>query len=239
MNILFEIADKDLIFIGLALAGIILFAVVIFYVLNKNNKVEPIPEEMRFDNEIPEKETQEFIKEVKPLTQEQQEAKNELERVFNQMSADLEAKNPTPEVIEEFEREQEENAIISYQELIRQAAAKKMNNFEDKISQPKEKSSQEVLANYLHESIPEKEAPVQMELEIKKPVEIKEEPKKFRNSDIISPIFGIQNPQPSPACQKKVEAEAPRHAYEELKVAYDSENNAEFLNSLKEFRKNL
>ena len=236
MNILFEIADKDLIFIGLALVGVILFAIVIFYVLNKGNKVEPISEEERFDVDEPE-ETPELFEHIKPITKEQQEAKNELERVFSQMSADLEAKAPAPEVIEEFEREQEENAIISYQELIKQAEAKKMQNIEIKEQEPKEKTNQDVLANYLHEPAPVKEMPVQMELDIEP--EPKEEPKKFRNSDIISPIFGVQSAPTYQNYQKAPEPEAPRHAYEEIKVAYESENNTEFLNSLKEFRKNL
>ena len=33
--------------------------------------------------------------------------------------------------------------------------------------------------------------------------------------------------------------EFPENTNEEIKVAYESENNTEFLNSLKEFRKNL
>lgn len=242
MNILFEIADKDLIFIGLALVGVILFAIVIFYVLNKGNKVEPISETERFDSDEPEEKAPELFENIKPVTKEQQEAKNELERVFSQMSADLEAKAPAPEVIEEFEREQEENAIISYQELIKQAEAKKMQNIEIEEPVAKEKTSQDVLADYLHEPAPVKEVPVQMELEIEQVKESKEEPRKFRNSDIISPIFGIQNAptcQPYQSYEKVKEPEAPRHAYEEIKVAYESENNTEFLNSLKEFRKNL
>ncbi len=169
--LLFEIADKDLIFIVLSFIGLILFGVVIFYVVNKNKKVVPISEEERFDNVE--------NMEVKELTEEQKKAKEELERVYNMMSADLEDEK-TPNVIDEFEREQEENAIISYQELIRQAKEK------GQISEEFEE-------------------------------EYKEPEKKFKKSEIISPVFGIKGSN-----------------------TYPSDNdNEKFLNSLKEFRENL
>ena len=69
-----------------------------------------------------------------------------------------------------------------------------------------------------------------------------EEPKKFKNSDIISPIFGIQkenNYQKKPKEEKIEEPFVARHAYESIKKDYEDENNKDFLNSLKEFRKNL
>lgn len=167
MNILFEIADKDIMFIGLFGVGIVIFGVIIFYVLSRNEKKEEIDEFMEEDEE-----KEEFFEEIKPETKEQQEAKNELERVFKQMSEDLEEKEPTKEVVRQFEREQEENAIISYQELIKQAEAKRnhpladLNELEEIEEKPKEK--------------------------IKK--EIKEE-KSFKTSEIISPIFGMQKPE--------------------------------------------
>ena len=162
MNILLEIADRDLIIIALAGLAIIILGIIIFYIANKNTKVKNL-----FVEEV---ETEEV--EEKPLTEEQQKAKAELERVFNQMSADLEAKNPRQIEIDEFERQQEENAIISYQELMRQAAIKEKEPINDIIEEtPKEA--------------------VQLEIELEE--EIKEEPKKFKNSEIISPIFGIQN----------------------------------------------
>ena len=60
----------------------------------------------------------------------------------------------------------------------------------------------------------------------------KEEPKKFRNSDIISPIFGIQSADEYKKTKKKVKKELAEDNREELK-------NLEFLKSLKEFRQNL
>ncbi|MCI9084126.1 MAG: hypothetical protein HFH46_00730 [Bacilli bacterium] len=209
MNILFEIADRDLILFGFILTTVILLGIIIFWAVNKGKIVltEEIIEEPKLEK--PE------------LTEEQKAAKAELERVFNQMSADLEAKNES-QPIETFEREQEENAIISYQELIKQVEKKQ----EIKKEQP---------AENIEESKPEIEKIEQMELDF-------EEPKKFKNSDIISPIFGIQkenNYQKKPKEEKIEEPFVARHAYESIKKDYEDENNKDFLNSLKEFRKNL
>ena len=52
-----------------------------------------------------------------PLTEDQIKARAELDRVIMQMEQDLNEKENTP--IHQFEQEQEENAIISYQELVR------------------------------------------------------------------------------------------------------------------------
>lgn len=221
MNILLEIADRDIIFIALAFIALVIFALVIFYILGKDNKIKPISEEV-----LEEEQEEPKIE----LTEEQIKAKEELERVFNQMSADLEAKNPKPEEIEDFERMQEETAIISYQELIRQVEAKQKNT-----TTPEKNQKEEI------------KEPIQMQLEITEKEIKTEEPKKFKNSEIISPIFGVQNPNTisnaKTEYKKKVEYKeeplAAKHAYENLKKNYEDENNMDFLNSLKEFRKNL
>lgn len=165
MNILFEIGNKDIMFIGLFGVGIVLFGVIIFYVLSKGEKKDELIEDFQ-DNNQNNDEEKEFFEEIKPTTKEQQEAKNELEKVFKQMSKDLDEKETPQKNVRQFEREQEENAIISYQELIKQAEAKRNNPLTDlqeleKISEePKEK-----------------------------------EKKSFKTSDIISPIFGTQKPE--------------------------------------------
>ncbi len=162
MNILLEISDKDIMFIGLFGVGIILFGVIIFYVLSRSEKKEDLLE----INDEEEKE--EYFEEIKPTTKEQQEAKDELEKVFKQMSEDLEEKEVSKKAVKEFEREQEENAIISYQELIKQAEAKRNHPLTDL------KDLEEI-----------KETP-------KEP---KKAEKTFKTSEIISPIFGTQKPE--------------------------------------------
>ncbi|MBR3362301.1 MAG: hypothetical protein IKG40_00060 [Bacilli bacterium] len=199
MNILFEISDKDIMFIGLFGVGIILFGVIIFYVLSKSEKKEDdFPEEEFLEEENPK---QEYFEEIKPTTKEQQEAKDELEKVFKQMSEDLEEKEVPKKAVREFEREQEENAIISYQELIKQAEAKRNNPLAD---------------------LKELE-----EINTKQP-KINEEPKTFKNSEIISPIFGTQKPEEYMEEKRKRE-----------KNLYENTTNLEFLKNLKDFRDNL
>lgn len=214
---LLEINSNDIVFIGLAILGLLIFGFVVFSVVMKN-KVKPLAEDERYDSE------EELFPDIKPVTKEQQEAKDELERVFNQMAADLEKQNET-EPIEKFEREQEENAIISYQELIKQAEEKKQKPLKEEIIK-KEPIEEKIVAK-------ETKDPVQMEIEL-------EEPKKFKNSEIISPIFGIQGTK---SYQKSIEVEkpqpTPKHAYDEMKAVYQQENNADFLKSLKEFREKL
>lgn len=221
MDLLLEIADRDLIFIALAFLGLVIFGVIIAYII-KRNKVKPIAEDERFD------------KEEKPveLTEEQKQAKAELERVFNMMSADLEAETEEVSPIDEFEKEQEENAIISYQELIRQAKAKGQIK-EDPVYEVEEPqtaleevytkpSYQELYKEPSYQDIYEEEPKMVVE---EKP----EEKKKFKNSEFISPIFGIQNGNPSYPTVKKIDRSAKK----------EEDDNVDFLNSLKEFRENL
>ncbi len=242
MDLLLEIADRDLIFIALAFLGVVIFVVIIVYII-KRNKVKPLPEEERYDRE------------EKPveLTEEQKQAKAELERVFNMMSADLEAEEEEISPIDEFEREQEENAIISYQELIKQAKAKgqikeepveiKEDNFEalEEESYPKpsyqavyetheeelysKPSYQAVYETHEEELYSKPSYQNVYETHEEKPLE---EKKKFKNSEFISPIFGIQNGNPSYPTVKKIDRSK--------KV---EDENTQFLNSLKEFRENL
>ena len=219
MNILFEIADKDIIFIGLFGVGIILFGVIIFYVLSKGEKDEI----EAFEDVEPLEEEEELFENIKPKTKEQKEAKDELERVFKQMSTDLEEKNKAPKVIEKFEQEQEENAIISYQELIKQAEIKRNHPNED--FEEIETKVDDVIE--VKEEKPKKE---------KKP-KAKKEGKTFKNSEIISPIFGVQSPDEYK--EELREKELQKENHKDLKVAYEENDNADFLKSLKEFRNNL
>ena len=208
MDLLLEIADRDLIFIALAFLGVVIFVVIIVYII-KRNKVKPLPEEERYDRE------------EKPveLTEEQKQAKAELERVFNMMSADLEAEEEEISPIDEFEREQEENAIISYQELIKQAKAK------GQIKEEPVEIKEDNFEALEEESYPKPSYQEVYETHEEKPVE---EKKKFKNSEFISPIFGIQNGNPSYPTVKKIDRSK--------KV---EDENTQFLNSLKEFRENL
>ena len=231
MNILFEIADRDLMIIGAILVAILVVAMIIFKAAVKGSKVKPIGEDVRFDSEDNlDEETEKKIEDKKiELTEEQKEAKAELERVFQQMSADLEKQEEKHDDIDAFEREQEENAIISYQELM--AAAEKLkqeaNQYEAHVENKADMRVNEAMSTYKEHT--EKATQKQEE----KPAY-----HGFKNSEIISPIYGIQreNEKSSPKHQR---GGIINRAYEEVSPESETENNIDFLNSLKEFRKNL
>ncbi len=223
MNILFEIADSDLMIIAAVLVVIfVVIAFIIRAIINKN-RVMPISEDERFDNED---DFEEKVEEVKLLTDEQKKAKEELERVYAQMSIDLEKQEEKPDDIDEFEKEQEENAIISYQELM--AAAEKLkkqaDTYEAHIEDKADTKVHEAMNTY-------KEHNSKNTLEEKK-----EEHHGFKNSDIISPIYGIQKEKKKSSLKRTNDGIIGR-AYEKSNM--ESEQNIDFLNSLKEFRKNL
>lgn len=232
MNILFEIADGDLMIIGAILVVILIVAIIIFKAAVKRNKVMPISDDVRFDNEEnSEKEIKEEIKPVE-LTEEQKQAKAELERVYEQMSADLEKQEEKHDDIDAFEREQEENAIISYQELM--AAAEKLkqeaNGYEAHVEDKADMRVNEAMNTYKEHT----------EKTVKKQEEEKSVYHGFKNSEIISPIYGIQRENSREKSSPKPQRNGIiSGAYEDINPESENEKNIDFLNSLKEFRKNL
>ena len=234
MNILFEIADRDLMIIGAILVVIFIVAAVIFRAIINKNRVMPIGEDERFDNEDNFEEEVKEEKEEKTLTDEQIKAKDELARVYAQMSMDLEKQEEIQEEkveekdnIDEFEREQEENAIISYQELM--AAAEKLKKQADRYEAHIEDNADVKVHEAMNTYKEHTEKTVKPEVK-------KEEYHGFKNSDIISPIYGIQKEKKKSSPKRQSDGIINR-AYE--KASAESEQNMDFLNSLKEFRKNL
>ena len=149
-------------------------------------------------------ENQEFLKQIvqnekKPeenYKKQIEEEKSDIKAVLEQMEKDLEKENDTND-IETFEREQEEKAIISYQELLK-ATGKLKEIVKEK---PMKEDTQKIM-----DTIKEEEEIV------KKP----KEPKKFHNTEFISPVYGKESPE-----------------------SVNARKNEEFLNSLKDFRNNL
>lgn len=122
-----------------------------------------------------------------------------------------------------FEEDQEENAIISYDELVKRAGAKKIvyKYEEDK--------------NVL-DTIEKKES-IQKDT-IKQ--EINTSTKKFQASKVISPVFGIQKEkeESDDAIETFIDLEDFSFA-ENKNSKTESQSDVEFLTSLKEFRSGL
>ena len=220
MYLLFEIPDSVLIVIGIIIA--LFIAIIAIIVKVTTRKIKPIDEDERYDNNekivIPEEER----------TEEQKKAKEELEMVFNQMNADLEKQKNEVSDIDDFEREQEENAIISYQELLAHA---------EKLKQ--EASKYEKIAE---EKADTKIKDITKKKEVRDNISIEEKKKAFRSSDIVSPIYGIQSNKNMVRQKKSSKSKKSgiiSKAYEQERFEKEETQNLDFLNSLKEFRKNL
>ena len=189
---------------------------------------------------------------IKPSIKEEKNDKLDLDDMLAKMQKSLDSKQE--EVVENFEAEQEEKAIISYQELL---DSMKNNNLEDEIKQhelQQEKTASSLATNKVTEFLEREEPKIK---KIESFVEKKD--KKFKNTDFISPIFGkqdakieyptiklfdtgkhIQNEQEDLISEideiknESVKKERVLNVSSEVDV-----KNDEFLRALKEFRSNL
>lgn len=167
-----------------------------------------------------------LVKEEKVLNEEQpeEEFSSELEGVLKQMQDSLETGKDVTQI---FEEEQEEKAIISYQELVR---ANLKQEIKEPVSKPKD------VLEPIIENIDE-EIPI-LDSEFSNP---KKEEKKFKHTDFISPIYGTMDARSIPR-KTKIEEARDIDIEKTLNLTGLSEEkkkNAEFLRSLKEFRNNL
>ena len=168
---------------------------------------------------------------------------NELENILKKMQEDIDLK--PEDVVKKFEEEQEEKAIISYQELVDNVKSGKIEVIDDEESNIDyvETLNLDVSSEPIMEIAEEDSVTPQM---VKDAIEnitvssIKEEPKKFKKSEFISPVFGIMNENLEYPTVKKNETLLDimnTKDYNEL--TEEIKRQEEFLNALKEFRKNL
>lgn len=184
------------------------------------------------------------------IKEEKKSDKMDLEDMLNKMQKSLDSKE---EVVENFEAEQEEKAIISYQELLENM---KKDGFKQDIEiheQEEEKTASEINKEKVIEFL-KKEEPKIAKIESTTENNIK----KFKNTDFISPIFGKQNAKIEYPTIKSFKA--PKHAKDDKDILdeidipvmdkvienktidipnTEQERNTDFLNALKEFRNNL
>jgi len=168
---------------------------------------------------------------------------NELENILKKMQEDIDLK--PEDVVKKFEEEQEEKAIISYQELVDNVKSGKIEVIDDEESEVNfvenlniEDPVELVINNEESSSVtPEMVKEVIQNISTSS---IKEEPKKFKNSEFISPIYGVMNTNLEYPKVKKTEnildimnTKDYNELTEEIKKQED------FLNALKEFRNNL
>lgn len=189
---------------------------------------------------------------IEEVEEETSENLSEIEILLKEMQADLEKHEQDP--VYTFEEEQEEKAVISYQEL---KAMKTEPQLSDEVTNYEEEQERMAM-----------ETP-DVETTLKKVEEMKEElPKEkttFSNSEFISPVYGrMKNPEPNyPKIPNFKEEFRIQHDDEELQfddvkvnlksenirsledafdlepISEEAKNNEEFLKALKDFRNNL
>ena len=169
---------------------------------------------------------------------------NALEDILKKMQEDIDLK--PEDVVKKFEEEQEEKAIISYQELVDNVKAGKIEVVDDEESEID--FVENLITDVNTEPIMElsKEEPSVTPQMVKDVIEnissssIKEEPKRFKKSEFISPIYGIIDDKLEYPTVKKNETILDiMNTRDYNKLTEEIERQEEFLNALKEFRKNL
>lgn len=157
----------------------------------------------------------------------------DMEKLLSMMQKDLEV-NTRTDAVEVFEKEQEENAIISYKELLTNKDGKTEIDYISPIEKFSEFEDEPLVDE--DEVIVIEDAPKVEERVINN---------KFINSEFISPIFGrLENKNEYPSVKKELSQENIKQPIPEKSIVVEALSeeivkNDEFLNALKEFRKNL
>ena len=189
----------------------------------------------------------EEVSDVKP------EVAFELEKILDQMQHDMEVK--PEEAVRMFEEEQEQKAIISYQELVDSVNSNKIDVVDDEEGDMDYVAALEAQINpsvdYKEEVISDKidnntevfdDYANKSHLDVIDELNYDEAPKKFKSSELLSPVFGIMQPDFE---YKKIGSFATTNNKVEVEqvagttVDNDIKNNEDFLNALIEFRNNL
>lgn len=162
--------------------------------------------------------------------------KANLEEVLEKMQADLDKKE---DIVTLFEQEQEEKAIISYQELLN---SKNQNN----------KGANKELLSVIEqiENGKQEKGMLQPDYTEEEMNQVENKNKKFKNTEFISPVYGkIENHTKYPTIPSfKKGDKKTRSSRNNVEVNTELENNEledeevrndAFLNALKKFRNNL
>lgn len=176
----------------------------------KPSKIEPVEQEVK-ENELSPTQIEEPV--VENITEEQ---------------------IPTmEEQVESFESSQEEHAIISVDELMRASESitdEEIEQYEDDGNEPISIKELEALYKSVEQEAPVVEEKVKLpEFDIKPASEVYDG-KEFKNSDVISPVFGLKATEESIMLEQTANLD---------KLNEEIRKTNEFLSMLKELRKNL
>lgn len=253
LNIISEHIEVFIILMGILVLN---FFCIIYLIIKERKEDKKEINELLDDLNISDKPN---TKNEKEQDQKIEQNKKEVEEMLIKMQKDLEAK--PEDVVTNFENEQEEKSIISYQELLESVK----NNDTIKVTPVKIEEEPEKIEvdNFKEIDEPENieidnygfsEEPIHIDVKEPETIEIKElddttsSDKKFKGTDFISPIFGRQEnnfnyptvPKLHSTIMKEefvkpstLDLDATRRLDEEIK------KNDDFLKALKDFRKSL
>lgn len=175
-----KIDNTLIIVISIIILVVIIGAIAFIIYKDKKSELKEIDDLIDDMNKSRKEELEEKL-EDKPVVSENT---IKIEGILDQMQKDLEA---TPaSVVDSFEKEQEEKAIISYQELVKHL--KKGNVEENVIKVDEDTLTGDKSLNALVDEIKNPTREIK-ELEVVKEESLSDT-KKFRNTDFISPVYG-------------------------------------------------
>jgi len=235
MELINKILENDIIFYSIIVGLLFIFLLIIYFVFiykkKENNNISNIKEE-----------------EKEKITKDDN-IDNEIVSVLEKMSEDI--KDKQSESLDDFEKEQEENAIISYQELVNKVKSEKIDISLEDIYEEKEVNDtkddkNEEIKDYNkidNESVTDFNSLIESDIDDLP----KEEVKKYKRSEIISPIYGRQDIDVNyPKIKQFDKNKNFKDSLLEIEDALKNEPltdedriNEDFLNTLREFRKKL
>lgn len=261
MSFFSEIYNNKLLFYGIIVViGFVVFSLILMKRIDKEKE-----ENQKVDYEKIDGNKSLFDEVVKEESNAiKNDGKLDLEVMIEKMQRDLDAK--ASEVVEKFETEQEEKSVISYQELIGENHNNEVkSDIMEALDNLKITSEIEPIMPSTSRELVDDESVI--EPVIDEPLRLNQkdefvnaiktgdyeeelvEKGKFKSTDFISPIYGVQDIKMQyPTVQNMKEFKQPAHNYNkfELEQTLNMEpltdeirRNEDFLKALKEFRKNL
>ncbi len=236
MNYLNFVNNNLYLYLAIIIALLILDVILTIICLNQRKRRNIKEQFSKIEDE--EEKLESITDEVKP------EVAFELEEILEKMQRDVEMQ--PEDVVRKFEEEQEQKAIISYQELVDSVNNNKIDVVDDEegdmdyvaaLEKQLNPNEENCKHNYNNSDYANKS-----HLDVIDQMEMEDEPKRFKNSEVLSPVFGRMQPEFE---YKKINSFSNTNNKVEVEqvsgpsTADDVKNNEDFLKALIEFRNNL
>lgn len=250
LDLLNEFVNNNVLYYGTLFVLSIIFVSLICYAMWSHYKVKLITEMKANTESLDKEEMPQVIEEVEHQEDEKTtEATLKIENLLDQMKVDLDAQKQ--EAIDHFENQQEENSIISYQELKKLAQDRGLviDDEEAPLVTTSELLNRRPEVSQVATSTSVKE---EVKEALMRPTEAPHH-REYKRTQFISPVYGLMDDESHPVKPVSPKPQVEVSTYHEetshgdahkpkINVqALEDENRHldEFLQSLKEFRNNL